>query len=102
MNMNSLMQQAQRMQKELAKKQAELEEKLFEVVSSGGAIKVSIYGNRRIEKIDIDKDAIDPEDKEMLEDMIISAVNEALRKADDAAASSLKGITGGMSIPGLF
>lgn len=99
MNMNSLMQQAQRMQKELAKKQAELEEKLFEVVSSGGAIKVSIYGNRRIKKIDIDKDAIDPEDKEMLEDMIKVAVNEAIKVVDQAFEKLNSAMTGGMRMP---
>ena len=82
MNINALMQQAQKMQKEMAKKQKELEEKLFEIESSGGAIKVSIYGNRNIEKIDIDRDAIDPDDKEMLEDMIKIAINEAIKVID--------------------
>ncbi len=99
MNMNSLMQQAQRMQKELAKKQAELEEKLFEVVSSGGAIKVSIYGNRRIEKIDIDKDAIDPEDKEMLEDMIKIAINDAMNLIDAENEKITRSMTSGMRMP---
>ena len=99
MNMNSLMQQAQRMQKELAKKQAELEEKLFEVVSSGGAIKVSIYGNRRIEKIDIDKDAIDPEDKEMLEDMIKIAINAAMNLIDAENEKITRSMTSGMRMP---
>ena len=99
MNMNSLMQQAQRMQKELAKKQAELEEKLFEVVSSGGAIKVSIYGNRRIEKIDIDNDAIDPEDKEMLEDMIKIAINDAMNLIDAENEKITRSMTSGMRMP---
>ena len=99
MNMNSLMQKAQRMQKELAKKQAELEEKLFEVVSSGGAIKVSIYGNRRIEKIDIDKDAIDPEDKEMLEDMIKIAINDAMNLIDAENEKITRSMTSGMRMP---
>ena len=99
MNMNSLMQQAQRMQKELAKKQAELEERLFEVVSSGGAIKVSIYGNRRIEKIDIDKDAIDPEDKEMLEDMIKIAINDAMNLIDAENEKITRSMTSGMRMP---
>ena len=78
MNINALMQQAQKMQKEMQKKQKELEEKLFEIESAGGAIKISIYGDRTIEKIDIHKDAIDPDDKEMLEDMLKIALNEAL------------------------
>lgn len=82
MNINALMQQAQKMQREMAKKQKELEEKLFEIESAGGAIKISIYGNRTIEKIDIDKDAIDPDDKEMLEDMLKIAINEAIETID--------------------
>ncbi len=82
MNMNALMQQAQKMQKEMAKQQAELEARLFEITSSGGAIKISMYGSRKLEKIEIDKDAIDPEDKEMLEDMIKVAMNEALETID--------------------
>ena len=82
MNINALMQQAQKMQKEMQKKQKELEEKLFEIESAGGAIKISIYGNRVIEKINIDKDAIDPDDKEMLEDMLKIAINEAIETID--------------------
>lgn len=81
MNMNALMQQAQKMQREMAKQQAELEARLFEC-TSGGAIHISIRGNRKIEKLEIDKDAIDPEDKEMLEDMIKVAMNEALAMID--------------------
>ena len=69
MNINLLMQQAQKMQKEMAKAQKELNEKLFELDSSGGAVHLSIYGNRKIEKITIDPEAIDPEEKEMLEEM---------------------------------
>ena len=99
MNMNMLMQQAQRMQKEMAKKQAELEEKLFEVSSSGGAVKVFIYGNRRIDRIDIDKDAIDPEDKEMLEDMIKIAINDAMNLIDVENEKITKSMTSGMRMP---
>ena len=82
MNINALMQQAQNMQKEMQKKQKDLEEKLFEIESAGGAIKISIYGDRTIEKIDIDKDAIDPDDKEMREDMLKIAINEAIETID--------------------
>lgn len=98
MNMNMLMQQAQKMQKEMAKKQAELEEKLFEV-SSGGAVKVFIYGNRKVERIDIDKDAIDPEDKEMLEDMIKIAINDAMVLIDHENEKITKSMTSGMRMP---
>ena len=100
MNINALMQQAQKMQKEMAKKQKELEEKLFEIESSGGAIKVSIYGNRIIEKIDIDRDAIDPDDKEMLEDMLMVAINDAISKIEEETSAIMGSVAGGL--PGLF
>lgn len=99
MNMNMLMQQAQKMQKEMAKKQAELEEKLFEISSSGGAVKVFIYGNRKIDRIDIDKDAIDPSDKEMLEDMIKIAINEAMSLIDAESEKITRSMTSGMRMP---
>ena len=78
MNMNALMQQAQKMQKEMEKAQKDLEAKEFEVVSAGGGIKVTITGAKQIKSIDIDKDIIDPDDKEMLQDMIVVAVNKAI------------------------
>ncbi len=78
MNMNALMQQAQKMQKEMEKAQQELEAKEFEVVSAGGGIKVVITGAKNIKSIDIDKDIIDPDDKDMLQDMIVVAINEAI------------------------
>lgn len=78
MNMNALMQQAQKMQREMEKAQKDLESKEFEVVSAGGGIKVVITGAKNIKIIDIDKDIIDPEDKEMLQDMIVIAINEAI------------------------
>ena len=99
MNINALMQQAQKMQKEMAKKQKELEEKLFEIESSGGAIKISIYGNRTIEKIDIDKDAIDPDDKEMLEDMIKIAINEAIKVIDKENEKIQQKMASSMGMP---
>ena len=83
MNMNALMQQAQKMQKEMEKAQKELEAKEFEIVFAGGGIKVTILGNKEIKSIDIDKEIIDPDDKEMLQDMIVVAINEALSKVID-------------------
>ena len=100
MNINALMQQAQKMQREMQKKQKELEEKLFELESAGGAIKLFIYGNRVIEKIDIDQDAIDPDDKEMLEDMIKIAINEAISVVDAAFDQLNAQMTNGMRMPG--
>ena len=100
--MNTLMQQAQKMQRELEKKKKELENTLFTFESNGGAIKLDIYGSKKVEKITIDEDVIDPSDKEMLEDMIKIAVNEALDKIDDEMDKVISAATGGMNIPGLM
>ncbi|MDD6302658.1 MAG: YbaB/EbfC family nucleoid-associated protein [Bacillales bacterium] len=100
MNINVLMQQAQKMQRELQKAQKELNSQLFLIESAGGAVKVSIYGSKEIEKIDIDRDAIDPDDKEMLEDMLKIALNDAIRQIEDKQEKLVKKYTGGMSIPG--
>lgn len=100
MNMQALMQQAQKMQREMQKKQAELEAKTFSVDSAGGAIKVIIKGTRQIEKIEIDKDAIDPDDKEMLEDMIKIAINEAISVVDSAFDALNAQVTNGIKMPG--
>ena len=78
MNMNALMQQAQKMQREMEKAQKDLEAKEFEIVSAGGGIKVIITGAKEIKSIELDKDIVDPEDKEMLQDMIVVAINEAI------------------------
>ena len=99
MNINALMQQAQKMQKDLAKAQKALDETLFEISSAGGAITLKIYGNRKVESIDIDKDAIDPEDKEMLEDMVKVAFNEAIDKIDAENEKLQAKLAGGMRMP---
>lgn len=99
MNINALMQQAQKMQRDLEKAQKELNATLFEFDSAGGAIHISIYGNRKIEKIDIDKDAIDPEDKEMLEDMIKIAVNDAIEAIDKENEKIQSKLANGMKMP---
>lgn len=99
MNMQALMQQAQKMQKEMQKKQAELEAQTFDVTSAGGAIKIKIKGSRQIESIEIDKDAIDPEEKEMLEDMIKIAINEAISVVDQAFDQLNASLTNGMRMP---
>ena len=99
MNMQALMQQAQKMQKEMQKKQAELEAQTFDVTSAGGAIKIKIKGSRQIESIEIDKDAIDPEEKEMLEDMIKVAINEAISVVDQAFDQLNASLTNGMRVP---
>ena len=78
MNMQQLMQQAQRMQREMEKAQKDLEAKEFEIVSAGGGIKVTMTGAKVVKNIEIDEDIIDPEEKEMLQDMIVIAINEAI------------------------
>ena len=104
MNMNNLMKQAQRMKKQMAEAQQELETKEFEVTSGGGAVKVVITGKKEIKSIDIKPEVVDPDDVEMLQDLVMTAVNEAIRQADEAASGALGGIAGGLggNIPGLF
>ena len=99
MDMNALMRQAQAMQRQMMKAQRELEAKLFELDSSAGAIHISIYGSKKLESITIDKDAIDPEDKEMLETMIKVAINEALDMIDKEVEKIQAKFTGGMKLP---
>ncbi len=101
-NMNNMIRQAQKMQEEMLKAQEELGEKTVEASVGGGAVAVVVNGKKELVSINIKPEAVDPEDVEMLQDLIVSAVNEAMRKADDLAASSMSKITGGMNIPGLF
>ena len=101
-NMNNMIKQAQKMQEEMLKAQESLGEQVIEATVGGGAVSVKVNGKKELIELKISPDAVDPDDVEMLEDMVMSAVNEALRKADEAAAGSLRSITGGMNIPGLF
>jgi len=99
MNMNNLMKQAQKMQKQMAQLQEDLEQKTLETTSGGGAIKVVITGKKELKELKIDPDVIDPDDIEMLEDLVISAVNEAIRQMEEMHNKEMGKITGGM--PGL-
>ncbi|MDZ4182510.1 MAG: YbaB/EbfC family nucleoid-associated protein [Candidatus Cloacimonadaceae bacterium] len=101
-NMKDLMKQAQRMQQEMMKQQEELENQIFEASSGGGMVKVSITGKYELKGIKIDPQAVDPEDVEMLEDLIVAAFLEAHNKASTASNDSMSKLTGGMKIPGLF
>jgi nucleoid-associated protein EbfC len=101
MNINQIMKQAQAMQKKLEESQAKLAEAEFESTSGGGMVKTVINGKGVIKKLKIDPKIIDPSDPEMLEDLIIAALNEAKKKADDSSNSALSELTGGMNIPGL-
>ncbi len=98
MNMNNLMKQAKKMQEDMEKSQAELASKDFEATAGGGAISVKVSGEKVIKEIKIQKDVVDPDDVEMLEDLILTCVNEALRKADSAQADQL----GKFNIPGFM
>lgn len=101
-NMGNMMKQAQKMQKEMKEKQAELEEKEIETTAGGGAVKVTINGKKEILGMEIDRDVVDPEDVEMLQDLIMAAVNEAIRNAEDMMNKEMEKITGKMNMPGMF
>ena len=94
-NMNNLMKQAQRMQRQMEESQKELESKEFTAAAGGGAVEVTVTGKKEVTKVKLDPEAVDPEDVEMLEDVIMAAVNEALRKADEATTANMAKLTGG-------
>ncbi|MFH1169501.1 MAG: YbaB/EbfC family nucleoid-associated protein [Chloroflexota bacterium] len=96
-----MMQQAQQLQARLAKAQAELGNLTLEASSGGGAVKVTVDGQQNIKSVKIAPEVVNPEDVEMLEDLVLSAVTEALAKSQAAAAEQLGGLTGGLKIPGL-
>ncbi|AGF59350.1 YbaB/EbfC family nucleoid-associated protein [Clostridium saccharoperbutylacetonicum] len=99
-NMNNLMKQAQKLQKQMEDMQKEIELKEFEASVGGGAVVVKINGKKEITAINIKPEVVDPDDVEMLEDLVLSAVNEAIKKAEDETANKMGKLTGGM--PGLF
>ena len=101
-NMNNLMKQAQKMQKQMMEKQEELQARTLEMTSGGGAVKVKISGKKEIQELKINPDVVDPDDVEMLEDLITAAVNEAMAKADAYAEEQMGKVTGGMNLGGLF
>ena len=102
MDMNEMMQQAQRMQMELARAQEEIQELSYTATSGGGMVEVTALGNGEIESIVINPEAVDPDDVDMLQDMILVAVNEALRGVAQAGEERMASVTGGLNIPGLF
>lgn len=101
-NMSNVIKQAQKMQEEMEKVQEELEEKTVEATSGGGAVTVVANGKKEILSLKISADAVDPDDVETLEDLIMVAVNDAVKKADDMMAEGMSEVTGGINIPGLF
>ena len=101
-NMQQLARQAQKLQQQMAKAQEELDAREFEATSGGGMVTAKVNGKRELLAISIKPEAIDPDDVEMLEDMVMAAVNEALRTAADTAEREMGKLTGGMGMPGLF
>ncbi len=97
-NMQSMLRQAQKMQQDMMKAQEELESKSYEASVGGGVVSAVVSGKKEVTSVTIDPDAIDPDDVEMLQDLIVAAVNEALRKAADDANAQMSKLTGGMSI----
>ena len=101
-DMNSMIRQAQKMQENMEKVRAELEEQEYTVTSGGSAVEVTITGKREIKGIVIKPEVVDPDDIDMLQDLLTAAVNEAIRKVDETSAREMEKVTGGMNLPGMF
>ena len=101
-NMNQMMKQVKKMQEQMLKAQEELGNKTIEGSAGGGVVTVSVNGHKKLLDIKIKPEAVDPEDVEMLQDLVLTAVNDALTKADELANQDMSKYTGGMKIPGLF
>lgn len=95
-NMNNIMKQAQKMQKQMEEASKELQEKEVTTTAGGGVVEVTVSGKKEVTKIKIDPEAVDPDDVEMLEDLIMAAVNEAFREIEEYSAQSMSKITGGL------
>ena len=100
--MNSVIKQAQKMQEEMERVQSELETKTVEASAGGGMVEVSANGKKEILSIKIKPDVVDPDDIETLEDLVMVAVNDAIKKADEMMTEGMSAVTGGINIPGLF
>ena len=95
-NMNNLMKQAQKMQRQMEENQKALEEKEFTAASGGGAVEVTVSGKKEVLKVKLAEEVVDPDDIEMLEDLIVAATNEALRKMEEESAAVMSKLTGGL------
>ena len=102
MNQAAMMKQAQKMQQELLRMQEEQETKTYTAKAGGGMVTATVNGKHELVNLEVNPEAVDPEDVEMLQDMIIAAVNEAMRTADTEAANNMSRLTGGMNLGGLF
>ena len=101
-NMNNMIKQAQKMQQNMLKMQEEIEQSEFEATAGGGAVCVKMSGKKELSEVKIKPEAVDPDDVEMLEDLILTAVNDVIKQVDNASASNMSSITGGLNIPGMF
>ena len=103
-NMANLMKQAQKMQRQMEEQTKEMEAKEYTVTAGGGAVEVTVSGAREILKVKLAQEVVDPDDIEMLEDLIVAAVNEALRKVDEESGAAMNKLTGGLGggLPGMF
>ena len=102
MNQVAMMKQAQKMQQEMLRMQQEQESKTFTAKAGGGMVSATVNGKHELVELAINPEAVDPEDVEMLQDMVIAAVNEAMRTADTEAANNMSRLTGGLNLGGLF
>lgn len=102
MNMQQIMRQAQKMQKKMEEAQAEAAAQVVEASAGGGMVSVKVNGKQELLEISIEKDVVNPDDVEMLQDLIVAAVNEGMKKAQQLMQDKLQGITGGLNIPGMF
>ena len=102
MNQASMMKQAQKMQQEMLRMQEEMENKTYTAKAGGGMVSATVNGKHEVVELQINPDAVDPDDVEMLQDMVIAAVNEAMRTADSDAANNMSRLTGGLNLGGLF
>ena len=102
MNQAALMKQAQKMQQDMIRMQEELENKTYTATAGGGMVSATVSGKHELKELTINPEAVDPDDVEMLQDMVIAAVNEAMRAADVDAANNMSRMTGGLNLGGLF
>ncbi len=100
-NMQAMLKQAQKMQEDIEAKKNELEQKEYVVTSGGGMVEITMIGSHEVKAIGINPEVVDPEDVEMLEDMLVAALNEVTRQIDEEAERELNSVTGGLNIPGL-
>jgi len=100
-NMSQMMKQAKKMQEEMAKTQAEMQARIFEGSAGGGAVTARVTGKQQIVEVQIKPEVVDPEDVEMLQDLIIAALNDAIKQSQDTVSAEMAKITGGINIPGL-